>query len=117
MTLYEECPIALLSSILSALQSSAKLPRFPPHVALRISTPLTGRKDVYIGRIPKGGKSADLPIVRATKFALVTTLQAERFLKARHKKISHSIVVRRIPALQDRQRTWRTTHALQKADK
>jgi hypothetical protein len=75
------------------------------------------QKGAYIGRIPKGGKSADLPIVRATKFALVTTLQAERFLKARHKKISHSIVVRRIPALQDRQRTWRTTHALQKADK
>jgi hypothetical protein len=32
-------------------------------------------------------------------------------------KTSHSIVVRRIAASQNRQRTKRTTHALQKADK
>jgi hypothetical protein len=31
-------------------------------------------------------------------------------------KTSHSIVVRRIAASQNKQRIWRTTHALQKAD-
>ena len=40
----------------------------------------------------------------------------KRILK-RLTKTSHNTVVRRIAALQNRRRTWRTTHALQKADK
>ena len=49
------------------------------------------QKGIYVGRIPKGSKPADMPIVQSTKFELVINAQTARIL---HLAVSSSLLAR-----------------------